>query len=95
VRTEIPGLRSRSLLIARSLSDHAEFFRAALAGRYRRRWDVEFCLRQIGARVKSAVLLWQTPGLVFQELCAGFLVDDRIGQSMRQFGQANEALPGT
>jgi hypothetical protein len=82
-------------VIARSLSDHSEFFPADLAGRYRRPWGVEFCLRQIGARVKSAVLLWQTPGLVFQELCAGFLVDDRIGQSMRQSGLANEALPGT
>ena len=95
MRTEFPGLRSRSLVIARSLSDHAEFFRADLAGRYRWRWNVEFRLRQIGARVKSAVLRWQTPGLGLQALWAGFLADDLIGQSMRQSGQANEALPGT
>ncbi len=93
--TEILGFRSRSLVIARSLSDHSEFLPADLAGRCRRRWDVEFRLRQIGARVKPDVLRWETPGLVIEELWAGFLVDDLIGQSMRQSGRANEALPGT
>jgi hypothetical protein len=93
VNTDIPGFRSRSLVIATSLGDAIEFPQADLAALYRRRWDSELRLREIKSLIELDVLRCQTPDMVHQELWAGFPAYNLIRQSMLQSAQAHAARP--
>jgi hypothetical protein len=84
VRVDRPGFRVRSLVVATTLVDPAEFTAGDLAGLYRQRWSAELDLRSLKQTLQMDVLRCKTPGLVRQELWAHVLAYNLIRTVMAQ-----------
>lgn len=93
VNVDIPGFRTKSLVVVTSLRDHRAYSRSDLATLYRRRWVVELELRDIKSTMRLDVLRRKTPAAVRQELWTGLLAYNLVRQSMLQSALAGECRP--
>jgi hypothetical protein len=84
VRVDRPGFRVRSLVVATTLVDPAEFTAGELAGLYRQRWSAGLDLRSLKQTLQMDVLRCKTPGLVRQEVWAHVLAYNLIRTVMAQ-----------
>jgi hypothetical protein len=93
VNVDIPGFRTKSLVVVTSLHDRRTYPRHDLASLYRRRWGIELELRDIKSTMKLDVLRRKTPAAVRQELWTGLLAYNLVRQSMLQSALAGECRP--
>ncbi len=93
VNVDIPGFRTKSLVVVTSLCDRRAYPRNDLANLYRHRWLIEIELRDIKSTMKLDVLRRKTPAAVRQELWTGLLAYNLIRQSMLQSALAGECRP--
>lgn len=93
MNVDIPGFRTKSLVVVTSLCDRRAYPRNDLANLYRHRWLIEIELRDIKSTMKLDVLRRKTPAAVRQELWTGLLAYNLIRQSMLQSALAGECRP--
>jgi len=68
VNIDIPGFRTRKVIVATTLLDNKKYSTQALAQLYRRRWLAELFLRDMKTTMRMEVLRCKTPNLVHKEL---------------------------
>jgi len=68
VRVDVPGFRTKTVVIVTTLLDHKAFPARAFAQLYRTRWAVELYLRHIKTTMGMDVLRCKTPDMVEKEL---------------------------
>lgn len=68
VNVEVPGFRTKNIVVLTTLLDHKAYPASAFAQLYRRRWAVELYLRDIKITLGMDVLSCLTPGMVLKEL---------------------------
>ncbi len=66
---DIPGFRSKTIVIATTLRDHKAYPAHEIAALYRRRWAIELYFRDIKISMGADVLRCKTPDMVKKELC--------------------------
>lgn len=93
VKVEIPGFRTKELVVVTSLLNHRLFLKSEIATLYRRRWLVELELRDIKSTMELDILRCLTPAAVRCELWTGILAYNLVRQSMLQSAMAGGALP--
>src|SRR2546429_4358322 len=90
VRVERPGFRIKTLIVATTLLDAAEFTQDELAQLYRARWNAELDLRSLKQTLQMDILRCKTPELVRKELwthiLAYNLIRTIIAQAASQHG---------
>jgi hypothetical protein len=67
-RIEVPGFRTRQIVLVTTLLDAKAYPDAAIAALYRRRWQVELCFRDIKTTLGLDVLRCQSPTLIEKEI---------------------------
>lgn len=93
VTVDIPGFRTKSLVVVTSMRDQRVYSRSELARLYRRRWIVELELRDIKSTMQLDILRRKTPAAVRQELWTGILAYNLVRQSMLQSALAGNRQP--
>ena len=68
VTVDIPGFRTKTIIIATTLLDHKQFPTHAFAELYRARWMAELFLRDIKTSMGMDVLRCKTPEMIHKEL---------------------------
>lgn len=68
VTVDVPGFRSKSLIIVTTLLDPKAYPKEAIVDLYRKRWAVELYLRNIKIALGMDILRCKTPGMVEKEL---------------------------
>jgi hypothetical protein len=99
VRIHIKGkgrkVRTRTLTIATTLTDHEAYRQADLAELYRRRWQAELNLRSLKTVLQMDVLRCKTPEMVRKEIWAHLLAYNLIRKVMAQAAQKHQVEPWT
>lgn len=95
VRIDIPGHRTRSYMILTTLLDAGRFPAAALAGLYRRRWEVELCLRHIKTTLPFAELRALSPEMALRELAMALIAYNLLRGLMATAAAQHHADPAT
>jgi len=85
--TQVPGFRSRTILVATTLRDPVAYPRAQIAALYGDRWTVELRLRDLKTTLRMEVLRGQSPDVVRKEILLHFLAYDLIRALMWQAAQ--------
>jgi hypothetical protein len=93
VRVDRPGFRVRSLVVATTLLDPAEFTAGDLAGLYRQRWSAELDLRSLKQTLQMDVLRCKTPESVRKELWAHVLAYNPVRTVMAQAAATHGVEP--
>jgi len=93
VRVAQPGFRVRSLVVATTLLDAAEYTRDDLAQLYRARWNIELDWRSIKDVLQMDVLRCKTPELVRKEVWTHVLAYNLIHTVMAQAASQNGTSP--
>ena len=78
VNIEIPGFRTRNIIIATTLTDHKNYTKQALADLYRRRWLAELFLRDLKTSMHMDILRCKTPELVHKEITISIIAYNLI-----------------
>jgi hypothetical protein len=65
---DIPGFRTRSIIVATTLLDHHGYPAAAFADLYRRRWLAELCFRDVKTTLGMEVLRCKSPTMIIKEM---------------------------
>jgi hypothetical protein len=68
VHVEIPGFRTKDIIIVTTLLDPKAFPKEAFAELYRRRWKAELYLRDIKTTMGMDILRCKTPAMIEKEL---------------------------
>jgi hypothetical protein len=68
VHVEIPGFRTKDIIIVTTLTDPVAFPTEAFAELYRRRWKAELFLRDIKITMGMDILRCKTPEMIEKEL---------------------------
>jgi Transposase DDE domain len=99
VRIHIKGkgrkVRTRTITIATTLTDHEAYRKGDLAELYRRRWQAELNLRSLKTVLQMDVLRCKTPEMVRKEIWAHLLAYNLIRKVMAQAAQEYEVEPWT
>jgi Transposase DDE domain len=84
IRVEQPGFRVKSLIVATTLLEVAEYSKDDLATLYRSRWHAELDLRSLKETLQMRVLRCKTPALIRKELWTHMLAYNLIRTIMAQ-----------
>jgi hypothetical protein len=68
LRVEVPGFRTRKVVLATTLLDARRYPDDAIIALYRRRWEVELCFRDIKTTLNLDTLRCASPALVEKEI---------------------------
>lgn len=90
---ELPGFRSDSLVVVTTLTNAANYSRAALADLYRRRWQAELDIRTIKITMGMDVLRCQSPEMVQKGIWTCLLAYNLIRQTMLESAAASDRTP--
>jgi Transposase DDE domain len=93
VRVQIPGFRTRVLVVVTTLLDPLEFPRQEVAILYRVRWQAELDLRSLKVTLQMDVLRCQSPEMVRKEVWAHLLAYNVIRNQMAQAAKEAGVLP--
>jgi Transposase DDE domain len=93
VRVQIPGFRTRVLVVVTTLLDPLEFPRQEVALLYRIRWQAELDLRSLKVTLQMDVLRCQSPEMVRKEVWAHLLAYNVIRNQMAQAAKEAGVLP--
>jgi hypothetical protein len=95
VVVDTPGYRSRSLIVATTLSDAAAYSSAEIADLYHRRWQVELDIRSIKQTLRMDSLSCKSPGMVRKEIWAHLLAYNLVRKAMAQAALETQTEPRT
>ena len=84
VSVETPGCRSRSLVIATTMTDDKAYPKKDLADLYHQRWHVELDIRNIKQTLKMDVLSCKSPEMVRKEIWTHLLAYNLVRKVMAQ-----------
>ena len=90
ILVEVPGFRTRQLVLVTTLLDAHQFSAAALGRLYYRRWAVELFFRDIKQTLGMDVLRCQTPAMVAKEIVMHALAYNLIRVLMRDIAQSHD-----
>jgi hypothetical protein len=91
-RVDQPGVRSREVIVATTLTDAAAHSKADVADLYHERWHVELDIRNLKQTLRMDALSCKTPERVRKEVWAHLLGYNLVRQVMAQAAvQANRA----
>jgi DDE family transposase len=93
VRGRRRKVRSRTITVATTLSDHAEYRQADVAELYRLRWQAELNLRSLKTVMQMDVLRGKSPEMVRKEIWAHLLAYNLIRKVMCQAARQFELKP--
>lgn len=68
IKVDIPGFRTKNIVVATTLLDEKKYPAEALAELYRRRWLAEIFIRDIKITMRMDILRCKTPQMVHKEL---------------------------
>jgi hypothetical protein len=85
-----PGCRTRSLVVATTLTNAAAYAKADVADLYHKRWHAELDIRAIKQTLKMDVLSCKSPEMVRKEVWAHLLAYNLVRKVM---AQANQGSP--
>jgi hypothetical protein len=85
--TQVPGFRSRTILVATTLLDPGQYPREQIAALYADRWTVELRIRDVKTTLEMEVLRGKSPDVVRKEILMHFLAYDLIRALMWQAAQ--------
>ena len=88
-------VRSRTITVATTLYDHAEYRKADVAELYRLRWQAELNLRSLKTVMQMDVLRGKSPEMVRKEMWAHFLAYNLIRKVMCQAAELGALKPWT
>jgi len=88
--TQVPGFRSRTVLVVTTLRDPVAYPREQIAALYGDRWTVELRLRDLKTTLRMEVLRGQSPDVVRKEILMHFLAYDLIRALMWHAAQEHE-----
>ena len=77
-RCEVPGWRTREIIVATTLTDETAYSSADLAELYARRWDVETDFGHLKTTMKMDLLRTRTPDMIRREIWAYLLAYNLI-----------------
>lgn len=95
VRIDIPGRRTRKYTILTTLLDARRCPAAALAELYRRRWEVELCLRHIKTTLAFGELRALSPEMALRELAMALIAYNLLRGLMATAAAQHHADPAT
>lgn len=78
VRAQVPGFRTRSVLLVTTLLDPVKYPASQLGKLYLRRWEMEICFRHVKTTLQMDVLSCKAPGMIERELRMHFLVHNLV-----------------
>lgn len=78
VKAQVPGFRTRSVLLVTTLLDPVKYPPSQLAKLYLRRWEMEICFRHLKTTLQMDVLSCKTPAMIERELRMHFLVHNVV-----------------
>jgi hypothetical protein len=81
-RMEIPGFRTKKVILVTTRLDSAKYPAAALGQLYYRRWAMELTLRNLKTTLQMDHLSCKTPANLDRELCLHFLVHNLVRRLM-------------
>lgn len=81
-RLEVPGFRTREIILVTTLLDSVKYPPQALAQLYRRRWDMELTLRHLKITLQMEHLSCKNPDNVERELRMHLLVHNLVRRLM-------------
>jgi hypothetical protein len=81
-RINVPGFRTRQVILVTTLLDRAQYTAAALGGLYLRRWDMELTLRHLKTTLQMEHLSCKNPHNVERELRMHLLVHNLVRRLM-------------
>lgn len=84
VMVEVPGFRSKTVILATTLLDPKRYSAEEIAELYRHRWAVELFLRDIKIAMGMDVLRCKTPGMVEKELWMHVIAYNLVRGIMRE-----------
>jgi hypothetical protein len=84
VSVETPGCRSRSLVIATTMTDDKAYPKQDIADLYHKRWHVELDIRNIKQTLKMDVLSCKSPEMVRKEIWTHLLAYNLVRKVMAQ-----------
>jgi hypothetical protein len=88
-----PGCRTRSLIVATTLTDAAAYAKADVADLYHKRWHAELDIRAIKQTLKMDVLSCKSPEMVRKEVWAHLLAYNLVRKVMAQAALQAKAHP--
>jgi hypothetical protein len=88
-----PGLRTRQVVVATTLSDPKVFSKEDIADLYHKRWHVELDIRAIKQTLKMDILSCKTPEMVRKEIWAHLLAYNLVRQALTQAALAEGLTP--
>jgi hypothetical protein len=83
-RLDIPGFRTREVILVTTLLDSQKYTPAALSQLYYRRWRMELTLRSLKTILQMEHLSCKTPGNLEREIRMHFLVHNLVRHLMLQ-----------
>jgi hypothetical protein len=84
VRVQVPGFRTKKLVVVTTLTNGRRYPKADLASLYRDRWHVELDLRALKVHMQMEDLRGQTPEMVRKEIWGHCLAYNLIRRTMCQ-----------
>lgn len=87
------GFRTKTIVVATTLTDLAVASRTDLTDLYRMRWHAELDLRSLKQTMQMGILRGKTPAMVRKELWAHFLAYNLIRTIMAQAAHRHGVLP--
>ena len=93
VRVGEPGFRTKSFVVATTLTDAAKYARDDIAELYHRRWLVELDIRAIKVTLGMDILRCKTPEMVRREMWTCLLAYNLIRQTLLQSALASGIPP--
>ena len=93
LRVDVPGFRTKNIVVVTTLLDAKRFPARDLADLYRLRWHAELDLRSLKSIVGMDVLRCKSPEMVRKEVWAQLLAYNLIRTVMAQAADANACTP--
>ena len=95
VRVTQRGFRTRSLIVATTLLDAAEYTGPELGSLYRARWNIELDIRSLKQTLGMDVLRCKTPEMVRKEMWCHMLVYNLVRTTMAGAAAVRKLSPRT
>lgn len=79
-----PGFRSKEVIVATTLLDREQFPADQLSALYRRRWEMELCLRSLKTTLQMEHLSCRSPEAAERALCMHLLVHNLVRRLIQE-----------
>lgn len=91
---EVPGFRTREVILATTLLDPRQYPAKALAELYRTRWNIELRYREIKTTMGAEVLRCRSPKMIEKELCMNAIAYNLVRCVMQEAARRHDVPLG-